>query len=108
MGSVYRRGVNYWIDYRCDGKRNRESVGPSKDEAKMRLKDIDVRIAKGETDLAPEMISFQRFLEKYFDHSRANCAPNTVRRYKAVADHFTRFLEAETNCRNLTDISEGP
>ena len=48
MGTIFKKGKNWYIDFYCKGKRLRRKVGPSKELARLALKDVELRIAKGE------------------------------------------------------------
>lgn len=50
MGKVYKRGKNYYIDVRSNGKRIRRKVGPSKKLAALVLKDAEIQLAKNKFD----------------------------------------------------------
>ena len=45
---VYKKGENWYIDYYFRGRRKRRKIGPSKKLAEQVLKDVQVKIAKGE------------------------------------------------------------
>lgn len=66
--SVFRRGSFWWIDwYDPDGKRRRKKISPDKRIATTALRDIQVKIAKGEyLGLKEERITFRGFAEKYW------------------------------------------
>jgi len=46
MGSVFKRGKYWYIDYYADGKRHRKSQGKLKKYAELRLKEIELQIAR--------------------------------------------------------------
>ncbi|MCK4573061.1 MAG: site-specific integrase [candidate division Zixibacteria bacterium] len=103
MGSIYKRGRNWYIDVRVKGRRIRKRVGPSKDIAKLALKDAEVKAARDEFGFAKDDISIDKFIERFLDYSRANHQPATTNRYRAVIDHFQAFLKS---LHGVTFISE--
>jgi len=92
MGSIYRRGRVWYVDVRARGRRIRRRVGPSKRLAELALKDAEVKIARDEFGFAKDDVPIEKFLEEFLRHSEASHSPNTFKRYRAVADHFKRFL----------------
>ena len=48
MATIYKRKKIWYIDYRIDGKRVRRKIGPSKKVAEIELKNIEVKLSKGE------------------------------------------------------------
>ena len=46
MGTLFKRGRNWYIDVRDQGRRIRKRVGPSKEVAILALKDAEVKIAR--------------------------------------------------------------
>jgi len=94
--AVYKKGKNWYIDYYVRGRRKRKKIGPSKKLAEQVLKDIQVKIAKGEYlgIFEDRKIPFARFVQEYLEYSRANKRPSTYRRDR-------------TNVRNLLAAFEG-
>ena len=45
---VFNRGKNWYVDYAVDGRRVRKSFGRQKKVAELYLKNVEVKIAKGE------------------------------------------------------------
>lgn len=66
--SVFKRGSHWWIDfYDSNGKRRRKKVSPDKRIATAALRDIQVKITKGEyLGLKEESLTFRAFTEKYW------------------------------------------
>ena len=79
---VYRKGKNWYIDYYYKGRRIRKKIGPSKQVAELTLKDVEVKIAKGEYlgIYEEKKIRFSDYAEEYLEYSRANKAANSYRR----------------------------
>ena len=48
MATLRHRNGSYFVDYRINGRRFRKDVGRSKRIAELALKDLEVKIAKGE------------------------------------------------------------
>ena len=104
MGSIYKRGNVWYIDVRAGGRRIRKKVGSSKKIAELALKDAEVKIARDEFGFARNDISIQKFLEKFLEYSGANHTPSTFKRYRAVIDHFKRFLKLQPEIVLLSQI----
>ncbi|MDE2058748.1 MAG: site-specific integrase [candidate division NC10 bacterium] len=66
--SVFKRGEFWWIDfYDANGDRRRKKVSPDKRIATATLRDIQVKITKGEyLGLKEENTSFRQFAAKYW------------------------------------------
>ena len=96
MASIYKRGRTWYLDYRAGGRRVRKRVGPSKEVAELTLKNIEVKIAQNELTVVRDDKSVDAFLSEFAEYCATNASAGTCRRYKAVVDHFKRFLEQET------------
>ncbi|NCU32076.1 MAG: hypothetical protein EOM23_03900, partial [Candidatus Moranbacteria bacterium] len=92
MSTLRKRGGSYEIDYRVNGKRFRKAVGRSKKMAELALKDLEVKIAKGQLGFDTKDHDFNKLVEEFKEHSRTNLALNTQKRYGAILDNFERFL----------------
>lgn len=77
---VYLRGKSWCVDYAVDGKRIRKSFGRQKKVAELYLKNIEVKIAKGE-ELSPkyDSIPLSDFITKYLEYSKQNKSQGTYR-----------------------------
>lgn len=66
--SVFKRGSHWWIDfYDAGGRRRRKKVSPDKRIATAALRDIQVKITKGEyLGLKEDSLTFRAFAEKYW------------------------------------------
>lgn len=84
---IFKKGESWYIDYYVKGRRKRKKVGPSKKLAEQVLKDVQVRLVKGEYlgVYEEKKVGFGEFVEKYLDYSRANKAPSTSRRDEVIA-----------------------
>lgn len=92
MASLRLRNGTYFVDYRINGRRFRKAVGPSKRIAELALKDIEVKVAKGELGFTPKDNSLEKLFEEYLTYSRTNHAPSSQKRYRAILDHLKFFL----------------
>jgi integrase len=89
---VYKKEKNWFIDYRYQGKRIREKVGPSKRLAEKALAARRGEIAQGKFSL--EAVSptplFEVFSDAYLEYSRANKRSHERDRYSILrlSKHF--------------------
>ena len=104
MGSIYKRGNIWYVDVRAGGQRVRKRVGTSKKIAELALRDAEVKIARDEFGFARSDASIQKFLERFLEYSDANHSPATFKRYRAVIDHFKRFLKLQPEIVFLSQI----
>jgi integrase len=79
---VYKKGNNWYIDYYLKGRRKRKKVGPSKKLAEQVLKDIQVKIVKGEYlgVFEEKKVLFEEFTQRYLVYSRSNKAFSSYKR----------------------------
>ena len=105
MAVLRKRGKTYILDFRVDGKRVRQSVGNSKRLAELALKDVEVRLAKQETGFYIKAVSITDFLEEYSRFSVSTHTFATVRRYKAIIDHFEDFLKTKLSINRLSQLN---
>lgn len=103
MGTIYKRGRNWFLDIRVKGRRIRGYVGPSKKVAELALKDAEVKIARDKFGFTKNDIALSKFFDLFLEYSQANHRSTSTDRYRAVIDHFRAFLES---CPNVTFISE--
>ena len=104
MGTIYKRGRVWYLDVYAGGRRIRKRVGPSKKIAELALKDAEVKIVRDEFGFARNDISIEAFMEKFMEYSQANHSPATFKRYKAVIDHFRRYLKQRSEIVFLSQI----
>lgn len=104
MGSIYKRGDIWYLDVRAAGRRIRKRVGSSKKIAELALRDAEVKIARDEFGFARNDISIESFLEKFLEYSQANHSPATFKRYRAVIDHFKRFLKLQPEILFMSQV----
>lgn len=78
---VYKKGENWFIDYRVQGVRKRKKIGPSYQVAKLALKDVQAKIAQGKIGIEePKKTPFREFAQEYTEYCRINKAQNTYQR----------------------------
>jgi site-specific recombinase XerD len=104
MGSVYKRGNIWYIDYRANGKRLRRRIGKSKRLAELALKDAEVKTERGELGFEIKRINIDAFLKQVTEYSTTNHSPNTIKRYSAVIAHFKAFLKDHRGIVRLSQI----
>lgn len=93
----------YFADYHINGKRMRRCLGTSKRIAELAVKDIEVKIAKGQLDFERKDEDLINLFNQYRAYSKTNHSPATQKRYTAVIDHFKTFLE---DYPHITKISQ--
>jgi len=62
---VFKRGKNWYADYRVDGKRKMKSFGRHKKMAELFLKDVELKMLRGELKLVDDRVTFKDFLSRY-------------------------------------------
>ena len=93
---TYQRGGVWYIDYSFNGRRVRKKVGTSKKMADLALKDIELRITKGEFlgVAEPKKVFFENLCCDYLQFSKANKTRQSHRR-------------DETSIKNLLKVFRG-
>lgn len=76
---IFKRGKTWCVDYTYRGQRIRTAVGRSRRIAELTLKDIELKIAKGENLGIHEQprILFRDYALEYLEFSKANKATNS-------------------------------
>ncbi|MFZ6016426.1 MAG: tyrosine-type recombinase/integrase [Nitrospirota bacterium] len=84
---IYQKGKNWYIDYYFKGRRKRKKVGPSKKLAEQVLKDVQLKIAKGEYlgIYEEKKILFDDFAKEYLEYARTNKSFSTYHRRDRVS-----------------------
>ena len=95
MATLRKKDKTYFIDYRVDGKRIRRAVGKSKKIADLALKDLEVKLAKGQLGFEKKDSFLQKLFLEFQSYCKTNLAPSTRTRYRAITNNFQRFLQAE-------------
>lgn len=96
MGRVFKRGDIWYIDARAKGRRIRRRVGPSRKLAESALREVEAKLARDEFGLTKGDISLASLIEKFLEYHATNNRVSTAKRYKAIVDHFRRFLDAKS------------
>ncbi|MHC4707723.1 MAG: tyrosine-type recombinase/integrase [Planctomycetota bacterium] len=104
MARIFKRGRIWYLDVRVKGRRIRRRVGPSKKIAELALRDAEVKIAKDEFGFTKQDIAIDKLIERFLEYNRTNHRQSTTRRYRAVTDHFKRFLADKRP--NLVAVSQ--
>lgn len=85
---VFKKGDFYWIDFRDgDGLRHRRKISPQKNVAATALRDVQVRVSKGEYlgIFEEKRVTFKDFAEKtYIPYIKANVSPTTYERCHGI------------------------
>jgi len=105
LGSIYKRGKNWYMDIRVSGRRVRTRVGTSKEIATLALKDAEVQIARNEFGFLKTDISIDLFIQEFLNYCKANHQPRTTSRYKAVLNHFKAFISGHRNVVMLSHVT---
>lgn len=105
MGRIYQRGDIYYIDYSVNGLRIRKKISKSKRVAELALKDIEVKLAKGEIGIVENDYTIPEFFQEYLVFSKTNHSDKTFLRYRAIIDHFLHFLERYPRIHHLSDLN---
>jgi len=102
VATLRHRNGTYFADYRINSRRIRKALGSSKRIAELAVKDIEVKIARGELGFEKKDADLNKLFEDFSSYSRTNHAPSTQKRYKAIVDNFKRFLDS---CPFISKIS---
>ena len=83
---VYKKGKNWYIDYYHKGRRLRKRIGPSKQVAELALKDVELKIARGEFlgIYEEKRILFREFAEEFIGWAEVNTSRGTAKQYGMV------------------------
>ena len=81
---VYKKGKNWYIDYYVKGHRKRKKIGPSKKDAELSLKNVQVKNAREEYlgIFEEKKIPFDKYARKYLDYCKVNKASSTYERHE--------------------------
>ena len=92
MGRIYQRKKVWYLDVRVKGRRLRKRVGKNKRVAELALRDAEVKIERQEFGFDKQDISIDQLIIRFLEYSRTNHRSSTTKRYRAVANHFVRYL----------------
>lgn len=84
---IFKKGKNWYIDYYFKGHRKRKKIGPSRKLALQVLKDVQIKIVKGEYlgIYEEKKISFSKYAQQYLEYSRVNKAFSTYNRHDRIS-----------------------
>jgi len=94
---VYQRKSVWYIDYSFNGRRVRKNVGTSKKMAELALKNIEVKIAKGEFlgVIEEKQATFDELCVEYLKFSKVNKRPQVFRRDKIIANNLLKVFSGK-------------
>lgn len=102
--AIYQRGNNWYIDFRFKGVRVRESIGPSKKDAKKVIDKKKTEIIENKyLDIRkePDPIKFHEFGKEYLQWARTNKKPSSWNREISTM----RRLDKEFGDKTLQEIT---
>jgi len=105
MGSVFKRGKYWYVDYYADGKRHRISHGKHKKFAELRLKEIELQIAREELRIPKESAIDDELFENFLKHAEAHVMPKTMERFTTVINSFEKFRSRFESVNMLSKVS---
>jgi len=105
MPTLRQKGNRYYVDYRLDGKRIRKNVSTSKKIAELYLKDLELKIAKGESDFFKKDEVLEKLFTDYLKYSKTNHSPSTQKRYRAIIDNFNRFISSYPYITKISQLN---
>lgn len=92
---VFKRGKNWYADYTVGGKRKMKSFGQHKKMAELFLKDIELKLLRGELKIVEEKISVSEFFSRYIEYCKSNKAAYTAlvdeRRIRTWETYFKEY-----------------
>ena len=102
--AVYKKGRHWYIDYYVKGVRKRKKIGPSKQVAELALKDVELKIAKGEYlgIYEEKKVTFREFSTEYLAYSQANKSLSSYHRDQVT---ITRWLLPAFGEQYLFDLA---
>lgn len=107
MATTYKRGNNWYLDYRINGKRIRKSVGKNRKVANLALADIELKLGLIDAGLKPSNILQQLTLSDFYDrivkHIAQRKTPRTFETYLLHINNFYKYLKS-TDCQFIKDI----
>jgi integrase len=93
---IYKRNDNWYIDYIFKGRRHRKKIGKSKRMAELALKEVEVKIVKGEYlgIYEEKKILFEEFAKEYLNYSKANKSSTSYERdMTSLRIHLIPYLK---------------
>jgi len=101
---VFKRGKSWYVDYNIGRKRRMRSFGPHKKMAELFLKDVELKLLRGELKLVDDSVTFKDLLQRYVEYSKLNKSRRTFSSDMSRLKKFSRFLEQKgvTRLRGIT------
>lgn len=100
MPSLYQKGPSWYLSWYEGHKRKFRCVGRVEKYASLALKDLEVRLARDQAGF-PEskspVVTLESRLDRYLEKVRANGAPRTIARYRAIRGHLLGFFGGSTS-----------
>ncbi|MCP4633144.1 MAG: hypothetical protein GY855_09490 [candidate division Zixibacteria bacterium] len=98
MANLFEKDGKWWINYRINGWRFRQTTGTSnRDLAEAKLKEVELQIFKGQLPNLKTVISqssLPEFFRRFKDYCRSNYGPNNIHsdlaRIQTLSDFFAR------------------
>jgi len=90
---VFKRGKSWYADYTVGGKRKMQSFGRHKKMAELFLKDVELKLLRGELKLVDDTVTFKDSLQKYLEYSRLNKSRRTLESETSRWKKFSAFME---------------
>jgi integrase len=105
MGTTFKKGKNWYIDFYDKGKRHRKKVGPSRGVARIALKDVEVRIAKGEWlgIVEEKKVRFKEYASKWLEEREIRLRRSTQVEWRSA---FSKYLLPRLGDLYIAQIKE--
>ena len=98
MPSMYQKGPSWWLTWYEGGKKKFRRVGRTEEYAETTIKQLEVRLAMkqaGYPEKEEKQIGLEARLNRHLEKVRANSAPRTVSRYKAISAHLLSHFDED-------------
>jgi len=92
MGQIRKINDVYYIEFHARGLLYSQVAGSNLEEAKNLLLQVEEKIAGGEALTITRYIDLAPFFERFQSEVRTRHSPQSVKRYAAVINHFSGFL----------------
>ena len=101
---IFKKGDNWYIDYYVKGRRKRKKIGPSKKLALQALKNVQIKIAKGEYlgIYDDKKILFSKYTEQYLAYSKTNKSWSTYNRQDRISINRLRPYFKDKHIYDIT------
>lgn len=89
---VFKREKCWYVDYRVNGRRVKKSFGRQKATAELFLKDVELKLARGQLEIVDESAKWSEFLDRYLQYAKVTKSPSTVSKDLSRLKVITEFL----------------